>query len=257
MKFTEYGKKDGDTVILLHGAGLSWWNYKKEAEILADRFHVILPVLDGHEGSDRPFTSIKSAAEEIIGFIDTCCGGSVLAIGGLSLGGQILLEIAARRNKISRFFLFESTLAIPMRVIAAFIPSSVSISYPLIKHKWFSKLQAKTLGIPADLFETYYESSIQISKESLSRMLLENAAFMPASSIKETNALVIVGSEERRIMRRSARKLNEMIEGSKLRILPGYKHGELSLRHPEEYVALLVQMIDGNSEQITYGGCEI
>ena len=242
MKFTEYGKKDGDTVILLHGAGLSWWNYKKEAELLADRFHVILPVLDGHEGSDRPFTSIKSAAEEIIGFIDTCCGGTVLAIGGLSLGGQILLEIAARRNKISRFFLFESTLAIPMRVTAAFIPSSVSISYPLIKHKWFSKLQAKTLGIPADLFETYYESSIQISKESLSRMLLENAAFMPASSIKETNALVIV---------------NEMIEGSKLRILPGYKHGELSLRHPEEYVALLVKMIDGNSEQITYGGCEI
>ena len=229
MKFTEYGKKDGDTVILLHGAGLSWWNYKKEAELLADRFHVVLPVLDGHEGSDRPFTSIKSAAEEIIAFIDTCCGGSVLAAGGLSLGGQILLEIAARRNKISRFFLFESTLAIPMRVTAAFIPSSVFISYPLIK----------------DLFETYYESSIQISKESLSRMLLENAAFMPASSIKETNALVIVGSEERRIMRRSARKLNEMIEGSKLRILPGYKHGELSLRHPEEYVALLVKMIDG------------
>ena len=133
----------------------------------------------------------------------------MLAIGGLSLGGQILLEIAARRNKISRFFLFESTLAIPMRITAAFIPSSVSISYPLI------------------------------------RMLLENAAFMPSPSIKETNALVIVGSEERRIMRRSARKLNEIIEGSKLRILPGYKHGELSLRQPEEYVALLVKMIDG------------
>ena len=65
MKFTEYGKKDGDTVILLHGAGLSWWNYKKEAELLADRFHVILPVLDGHEGSDRPFTSINSAGRFI------------------------------------------------------------------------------------------------------------------------------------------------------------------------------------------------
>ena len=95
MKFTEYGKKDGDTVILLHGAGLSWWNYKKEAELLADRFHVILPILDGHEDSDRPFTSIKSAAEEIIGFIDTCCGGSVLAIGGLS---EVYLSVV-------RFFL--------------------------------------------------------------------------------------------------------------------------------------------------------
>ena len=93
MKFTEYGKKNSDTIILLHGAGLSSWNYRREAGILASRFHVILPVLDGHEGSDRPFTSIKSAAEEIIDFIDTYCDGSVLAIGGLSLGGQILLEI--------------------------------------------------------------------------------------------------------------------------------------------------------------------
>ena len=102
MKFIEYGKKDDDTIILLHGAGLSWWNYRREAELLANRFHVILPILDGHGGSDRSFTSIKSAALEIIDFIDTCCGGSVLAIGGLSLGGQILLEIAARRNRISR-----------------------------------------------------------------------------------------------------------------------------------------------------------
>ena len=215
------------------------------AELLARRFHVILPVLDGHDGSDKPFISIRSAAEEIIGFIEACCGGSVLAIGGLSLGGQILLEIAARRNRISRFFIFESTLAIPMRFSAAFIPLSVSLSYPLIKHRWFSELQAETLGIPADMFEEYYTSSIQISKESLSRMLKENAVFVPDPAIKDINALVVVGSRERRIMLRSARKLNEMIEGSRIRILRGYKHGELSLRYPEEYAALLVKMIDG------------
>ena len=224
MRFTEYGRKDDDTIILLHGAGLSWWNYRRAAELLASRFHVILPVLDGHDGSDRPFISIRAAAEEIIDFIDTCCGGSVLAIGGLSLGGQILLEIAAMRNRISRFFIFESALAIPMRFSAAFIPLSVSLSYPFIKLRWFSELQARTLGIPADMFEEYYASSM---------------------AIKDINALIIAGSGERRIMLRSARKLNEMIEGSRIRILPGYKHGELSLRHPEEYAALLIKMIDG------------
>ena len=245
MKFTEYGKKNSDTIILLHGAGLSSWNYRQEAGILASRFHVILPVLDGHEGSDRPFTSIKSAAEEIIDFIDTYCGGSVLAIGGLSLGGQILLEIAARRNGISRFFIFESTLAIPMRVSAVFVSVSVYLSYPLIKHKWFSRLQAKTLGMPADLFEEYYDSSIHISKESLLRMLRENAVFVPDPAIKDINALVIIGSRERRIMLRSARRLSKMIEGSRIRILHGYSHGELSLEHPNEYAELLMKMIYG------------
>ena len=169
----------------------------------------------------------------------------MLAIGGLSLGGQILLEIAARRNGISRFFIFESTLAIPMRVSAVFVSVSVYLSYPLIKHKWFSRLQAKTLGIPADLFEEYYDSSIHISKESLLRMLRENAVFVPDPAIKDINALVVIGSKERRVMLRSARRLCKMIERNRIKILHGYSHGELSLEHPNEYAELLMKMIYG------------
>ncbi|MBE6730995.1 MAG: alpha/beta hydrolase, partial [Ruminococcaceae bacterium] len=28
MKYIEYGKHCLDTIILLHGGGLSWWNYE-------------------------------------------------------------------------------------------------------------------------------------------------------------------------------------------------------------------------------------
>ncbi len=28
MKYIEYGNDNQDTVILLHGGGLSWWNYE-------------------------------------------------------------------------------------------------------------------------------------------------------------------------------------------------------------------------------------
>lgn len=41
----------------------------------------------------RDFTTIESNAAEIISFIDAELGGSVLLIGGLSLGGQVLLEL--------------------------------------------------------------------------------------------------------------------------------------------------------------------
>lgn len=68
--------------MLLHGGGLSWWNYREVAEGLQDHFHVILPILDGHAGSDRDFTTIQSNAAEIISFIDTQLKGSVLLIGG-------------------------------------------------------------------------------------------------------------------------------------------------------------------------------
>ena len=48
MNYKEYGKQNKDVVILLHGGGLSWWNYREEAEMLQNDFHVIIPILDGH-----------------------------------------------------------------------------------------------------------------------------------------------------------------------------------------------------------------
>ena len=95
MQFREYGADRGAVVMLLHGGGLSWWNYREAASLLASDYHVILPILDGHAGCDRPFTSIEDNAKEILAYIDGHCGGSVLLIGGLSLGGQVLLEMLA------------------------------------------------------------------------------------------------------------------------------------------------------------------
>ena len=41
MVVKEYGKTNKDTIILLHGGGLSWWNYEEVAELLQDEYHII------------------------------------------------------------------------------------------------------------------------------------------------------------------------------------------------------------------------
>ena len=92
MNVIEYGKQNNDTIMLLHGGGLSWWNYRAEAEMLGDRYHVVLPILDGHADSDADFAGIEDNADRIISFIDSEYDGSVLLIGGLSLGAQILAQ---------------------------------------------------------------------------------------------------------------------------------------------------------------------
>ena len=103
MKAIEYGNKNTEVIMLLHGGGLSWWNYRQEAELLKDRYHVVIPILDGHAGSDAPFTSIENNAKELIDYIDENFKGSVAAIGGLSLGAQILAEMLSQRGDICRY----------------------------------------------------------------------------------------------------------------------------------------------------------
>ena len=75
MRYVEYGNQNPETVILLHGGGLSWWNYREVAQHLADKYHVVLPILDGHADSDAPFTSIEDNAARIIAHIDEHFGG--------------------------------------------------------------------------------------------------------------------------------------------------------------------------------------
>ena len=36
MTVMEYGKQNQDTILLLHGGGLSWWKYREVAKRLAE-----------------------------------------------------------------------------------------------------------------------------------------------------------------------------------------------------------------------------
>ena len=48
MKFHEFGDKENQHIMLIHGGGNSWWNYLRQAKALSKEYHVILPTLDGH-----------------------------------------------------------------------------------------------------------------------------------------------------------------------------------------------------------------
>jgi len=245
MKFAEYGNQNPETVILLHGGGLSWWNYRDVAQLLSDRFRVILPILDGHAGSDAPFTSIEDNAARIIAHIDEHFGGKVLAVGGLSLGGQIAVEMLTQRPAICSFALLESALVKPSKLTHALIKPTFGMSYGLIKQKWFAKLQAAYLGIPKKLFDDYFRDTCKISKEDMILFLESNSVYSVKPALRDAQAKVhiVFGSREQSSIRTSGKLLNRMIPGSTLEILPGYRHGDLSLNHPQAYAQMLLMLI--------------
>lgn len=130
MHFVQYGNPGAKTIIFLHGGGLSTWNFRDEAEILQGRFHILIPILDGHHGSDQKFTSIEENAARIIRYIDSRFQGQVFLIAGLSLGGQVLLEMLSQRNNICEFAIIESTLALPTNATAMLVKPVL----PMLSH---------------------------------------------------------------------------------------------------------------------------
>ncbi len=236
MQYREYGTENKETVILLHGGGLSWWNYREAAEALKEDFHVVLPIVDGHAGSDRPFTSIEDNAEEIIAFIDEHCEGRASLIGGLSLGGQVLLEILSRRGDICREALVESAAVIPSKLTNALIAPAFGSSYSLIKNRTFAKLQFRSLHLKEELFEDYYRDTCLIKKEDMISFMKANTSYSLKDAISGCSAgiHIYIGEKETAEIRRSAEKIAEKT-GSEVHILPGLYHGEFSIGHADRY----------------------
>ena len=241
----EFGQQNPQVIMLLHGGGLSWWNYREVAQKLSAQYHVVIPVLDGHADRDVPFATIEYNAARLISYMDTHFGGHVLAIGGLSLGGQIAVEMLSQRKDICQYALLESTLVKPMKVTAALIGPTFGMSYGLIKQIWFAKLQADYLGIPKALFDDYYRDTCKISKMDMISFLKANSLYTIKPGLSETEAKVniVAGSREQKSIRDSAKLLHQAIPGSRMEILPGLRHGDLSLNKPEQYVKILTDLM--------------
>ena len=132
-----------------------------------------------------------------------------------------------------------------MKLTHALIGPTFGMSYGLIKQKWFAKMQAAYLGIPKTLFDDYYRDTCKISKEDMIAFLKSNSAYSTQPALRNTQAKVhiVFGSKEQSSIRTSGKLLNHTILDSTLEALPRYRHGDLSLNHPEQYAQMLLTMI--------------
>ena len=75
--------------------------------------------------------------------------------------------------------------------------------------------------------------------------LKANSMYTVKPSLSETTAKVkiVAGSREQKSIRDSSEMLHKDIPGSSLEILPGLRHGDLSLSKPEQYTKILTDWI--------------
>lgn len=242
MLFVETDNPLLPTIILMHGGGLSSWSLKNIVELLKSDYHVVTPIIEGHaEDNGETFISIENSSKKLLEYIDTKCSGNVFALGGLSIGAQIVVEVLSQRKDVAKYAVLESALVLPIVGVTLLTVPTYKLLYGLIKNRWFSKIQAKSLFVPDSMFEKYFTDSSKMSKQSLINITLSNGNYALKNSIKDTNTrvLIIVGEKELSIIKKSAKMLIGKIPNNEYYVSKKMGHGELSLRHPVEYVNIL------------------
>ncbi|MDP3444422.1 MAG: alpha/beta hydrolase [Ignavibacteria bacterium] len=247
MLIKEFGNPNNPKLCLLHGGGLSWWSYQPIIDLLINDYHILCPIIEGHgEAGKEEFTTIEDSANHLIKILDDRYNGHIHLLAGLSIGAQIVVEVLSSRPNIADKVIIESALVYPIPGTKLLVGPSFKLFYGLIKQRWFSKLQAKTLFVSDALFETYYQDSLLMSCNSLVNMSLSNGTYQLKDTLANVSVpiLILVGQKEIGLMRKSAALLHTKLLNSKLVVLPNMGHGELSLVQPKQYVKMLLDFLN-------------
>lgn len=97
LSYVELGEKNGDTIVLIHGATDSYISFSQVASVLVDKgYHVYIPELRGHGNSDKPEGELFTAellTKDIVEWMDQVSIEKAHIVGH-SLGSMIAQNIA-------------------------------------------------------------------------------------------------------------------------------------------------------------------
>jgi pimeloyl-ACP methyl ester carboxylesterase len=99
--FEVAGPPAAPAIVFVHGTRLTRGAWRAQVDALCDTYRVVAMDLPGHGTlADRPFT-IPAASAELGRVIETAAGGRAVVV-GLSLGGYVAMDLAARRPDLVR-----------------------------------------------------------------------------------------------------------------------------------------------------------
>jgi pimeloyl-ACP methyl ester carboxylesterase len=235
-------------MILVHGGGLSSWSWKPVMVQVQRRLGplcFVLPIIDGHGAdAETPFVSIEDSASNLVSYVREECAGHVAVVAGLSIGAQIVVEALSQDPDIADAALIESACVVSLSGTGAMATVSGAVA-GLAQHEWFARAQAKSLALPDDEFDLYFEDSRRMRPATLSAVVRANGSYSLKPGFSQATApmFVCVGSKEPRPMRESAELIAAAVPHAELRVLEGMGHGELSLRHPDLYAGMLAELL--------------
>ncbi|MTI71352.1 MAG: alpha/beta hydrolase [Firmicutes bacterium] len=242
MNYEIKGKENKTLLLFINGGGLSKWMWKYQKPIW-NEYKCIFFDLPGHgDNSDIEFNTIDDVCLLLIDLIKKESENHKAIIIGLSIGAQIVLNLLKSYNDYISKAVVISGLNNPMKGYSFLVKPMLVFSMPLVKRRWFSKIQFNQFSLPINWFEDYYKDSLKISKKTLMNMTKENMAFNFDKAVHKIPVMILTGEREKEVVKKSAEKTANYIKDSKYYIVKGAGHG-IPYEKPEIFNKLLLKFI--------------
>lgn len=250
MEFKEFGKQNEKIALLIHGGWVSWRTLKVQIEELKKNYHVIVPVLDGHNIHDNSeLESIELEAARIIEYFTKQDIFNIDIIYGASLGADIALEIMCQSNNFVKYAFIESgSLGINKFAAWFLINISETAMYHGVREHFFWKKFLDRFLIKIKMPHSLYSDTRNLIKH-MSRKTIRNVQKLVCNyylkeSIRniDTHCLIVYSSKEK-YLKKPYDQMKAMVSNMHIVCLEGYNHGQLCIGEPNKQLSMLKDFI--------------
>lgn len=246
MEIKEYGKQNTRCILLVHGGYVSYKTLRVQIEELQKDYHVIVPLLDGHNINETSeLNSIEEEAQKILDYFKDRGISQIEGMYGASLGADIILEILFRQGSFAKYAFIESgSLGVSKMFSIPLVYITKMAMYKGVRgSRYWNNFINKflvDLKMPEDLWEDTKNLIRHMSKHTIENVqkLVCNYHIKEPQTPITTKCLVIYTSKEKSYMEKPYRKLQEQAN-MEIRILEGYNHGQLCIGEPLKQIKLL------------------
>jgi pimeloyl-ACP methyl ester carboxylesterase len=217
--FNENGQSSSETIIFIHGLGISGWMWNEQLEFFHD-YHCIIPDLPEH-GKSRALNhfTIDDAAESIVELINEHAHNQLVHLVGISLGAQVVLQILSKAPELVNSAFISGALISTNSNNATLLKSlyhTLEVYQPVKNSDFFIKANMRTYNMPKRFYKEFKKSTASIENKNLEEILRENITFKLPIGLEnlEVPLLVMVGEKDYKIIKKSALAIIEKLPES-------------------------------------------
>jgi pimeloyl-ACP methyl ester carboxylesterase len=236
MKVLEFGSPENAAVLLVHGMACDGMrSFATSVARLKSKYYILVPLMDGHDGADAPFSSIAEQAEKIAGYLKEHHIQRLHAALGMSMGGFVCIELFSKFEVSTDTLILDSgympNLPFP-KVIAAVVSAGFCALLRGSKAKIIPFAMKRMMG-----YSFRGEDLFPASKQTVYNSEYSCLTYRLPDTIQRINAKHVAywyGQKER-YMIRGMEILKELIPSMQTECMGSVGHGEVMFESPEQY----------------------
>lgn len=242
--YFEQGSENDQTIIFLHGLGVSSWMWQEQIDSLKDDFHCLAIDLPGNGDSyQQPWHSLAGSADQVADIIRSKAHNGRAHIVSLSLGGYVTLHLLARHPELVLSAVVSGVTPEPLVRPGLVRPLSNLISF-LMDFRIMAKLSARMMQLPEDVVPLYEKDMARLSKKTVNQIYEEVFEFYPPEIEPMTaeRLLIVGGDKEAKAVVNGLETFAEQMPEITTAIAPNAHHG-WNGEHPDLFTQMVFQWI--------------